>query len=434
MIDITKFGAIGDGITLNTTAIQSAINIASETGDKVYIPNGVFLTGAVSLNGASLYLESGAVLKASGNIEDYTVWPYYHNEMGDLRALLVNLGYDNVVIEGSGTIDFSGHDFYDMEAWAVPDNSKLPFTEEQKRECTHPIGVRPAQFLFFHNSKNVIVRGIRIIDAPCWTVTFSECENVKLQGLTIDTDLNIPNDDGIHISACKGVIISDCNISSGDDCIALSCITNWEKTCEDIVITNCILRSCSKAVVVGYQYSIVRNVMISNCIIKDSNRGFCIMCNDDSSLVENVRVTNLFIDTRVRAGNWWGNGEPVFMMAVKQDDNIPSAQHPHHKTECAIRNVRLDGITCIGENALGIYGTNGNIREIELRNIDYTRKKSANIELKGLGFDFSPSNITFEVPEDCGLYIGGGAEVKQENLCMRQWQVIHENERDAHEL
>ena len=72
----------------------------------------------------------------------------------------------------------------------------------------------------------------------------------------------VPNDYGIHLCSCKGVVISDCNISGGDDCIALSGITNWEKPCEDVVITNCVLRSCSKAIVIGYIYSVVRNCLI----------------------------------------------------------------------------------------------------------------------------------------------------------------------------
>ncbi|MBD5466596.1 MAG: hypothetical protein HDR21_00395 [Lachnospiraceae bacterium] len=425
MIDITTFGAIGDGTTMNTAAIQAALDQAAKTGAMVQIPDGVFLTGTLVLNGASLHLESGAVLKASGNMEDYPEQPYHHNEMGTLRAMLVNLGHDNVTIEGDGTIDFSGCAFYDMDAWNVP-SGKVPFREEQIRECTHPIGTRPAQCLFFHASKNITIRNIRVIDAPCWTLTFSECENVKLTGLTIDTDLNIPNNDGIHICACKGVIISDCHISSGDDCIALTCITNWEKPCEDVVITNCVLRSCSKAIVIGYLYSVVRNVLISNCIIKESNRGFCIMCNDESSLVENVRISNMLIDTKIRAGNWWGNGEPIFMMAVKHDYDIPAEQFPQRKTESAIRNVQIENVTCMGENAMGIYGTGGNICEVVLRHIDYRRKPSANLALKGEVFDFSPGRIEFEVPADCGLFIGGNAETKLEDLRMHDWRIIEE--------
>lgn len=99
-------------------------------------------------------------------------------------------------------------------------------------------------------------------------------------------------------------------------------------------------------------------------------------------------------------GNWWGNGEPIFMMAVKHDYLIPAEQDPHRETDCAIRNVHIDGVTCMGENAMGIYGVDGNIREVELRNIDFTRKPSKNLPLKGNVFDFAPGRVDFEVPED----------------------------------
>lgn len=78
-----------------------------------------------------------------------------------------------------------------------------------------------------------------------------------------------------------------------------------------------------------------------------------------------------------------------------------------------------------GENAMGIYGVDGNIREVELRNIDFTRKPSKNLPLKGNVFDFAPGRVDFEVPEDCGLYIGGGADVKLENINTRAWKIIH---------
>ncbi len=279
-----------------------------------------------------------------------------------------------------------------MNAWNVP-ASRVPFNDEQIRECTHPIGIRPSQCLFFHQSKNITVRGIRVIDAPCWTFTFSECENVKLTCLTIDTDLTIPNNDGIHLSASRDVIISDCHISSGDDCIAVTSITNWAKPCEDYML-------------------------ITNCIIKESNRGLCIMCNDQSSLVENVRVNNMRIDTRIRAGNWWGNGEPILIMALKHDQWIPADQHPHHQTECSVRNIHIDGITCTAENAMGIYGAEGCIREVSLQNIDYTRKSSANIALKGYAFDFAPACVDVDVPVDCGLYIGSYVEVLLDRLIL----------------
>ena len=425
MINIKNFGAVADGVTVNTKAIQAAIDEACKTGETVQIPGGVFVTGTINLNGASMYLEPGAVLKGSDKMEDYPVQPYLHNEMGPLQALIVNLGYDNVTVEGSGTIDLNGTSFFDPSTRNVPP-SRVPFTEEQIAECTYPKLERPNQCIFFHNSKNIVFRGIKVIDAPCWTFSFNECEDIKMIDLTIDTSLNVPNDDGMHFCSCKGVLVTNCNISSGDDCIALSSITNWHKPCEDIVISNCVLRSCSKAIVIGYIYSVIRNVTITNCIIKESNRGLCFMCCDESALVENVRISNMIIDTRIRAGNWWGNGEPIFMMAVKHDYHIPAEQHPHRVTECAIRNVHIDGVTCMGENAIGVYGTNDNIREVELRNIDFTKKPSKKIMLKGNRFDFEPGRVEFDIPEDCGVYVGGGAEVKLENINTRQWKIVQE--------
>lgn len=423
MLNLKDFGAIGDGKFMNTEVFQTAIDATAIKGEGLCIPAGTYLTGTINLKGVSLYLEAGAVIKASSSIEDYPEQAYVHNEMGPLKALIVNLGADNVSITGMGTIDLSGKSFYDTTVMNVPE-TKVPMNEKQVSECTYPIGTRPGQCIFFHNSKNIRISGITIVDAPCWTLSFSECENVRLTNLTIDTDLNVPNDDGIHISSCKGVIISDCNISSGDDCIALSCITNWDKPCEDVVITNCVLRSCSKAIVVGYVYSVVRNVTISNCIIKESNRGLCFMCNDECGLIENVRVNNMIIDTRIRAGNWWGNGEPIFMMALKHDYFIPKEQKPKRRTDCAIRNVHIDGVTCMGENTMGIVGVRDNIREITLKNIDFTRKPSENLKLKGSVLDVSPARVQVEVPEDCGLYVEGPYDITYENINTRQWSMV----------
>ena len=426
MLNILDFGAVGDGKFMNTQAFASAIEAAKKTGEAVLVPAGTFLTGTINLQGVSLRLDTGSVIKASPDLADYPAQDFYHNEMGALRALIVNLRHDNVSITGSGTIDFSGHAFYDTESYNVPD-SEVPFTDAQVLECTHPIGDRPAQCLFMHGGKNLVVSGITIVDSPCWTLTFSECENVKLLGLTIDTDLNIPNDDGIHITSCKGVIISDCNISSGDDCISISCITNWDKPCEDIVITNCVLRSCSKTIVIGYIYSVIRNVLISNCIVKESNRGFCIMAHDECGLVENVRVTNCIFDTRIRAGNWWGNGEPILMMAVRHDMHLPEEQKHHSAPGCAIRSIHLNGITCMGENAMGIIGTKGNIQNVTLQNIEYIRKPSANLPLKGHRFDLSPSDVKAEAPADCALVIHGAKDVMLNHVTTGDWRILQED-------
>lgn len=416
MTDLLQYGAVGDGKTLCTESFRRAVRAAKERGGAVNLPASVFLTGTIDLQGVSLHLESGAVIKGSPDPAGYPVLPYRHNELGDLQALIVCLGGKNVSLTGEGVIDINGSSFFDFSRPIIP-NSRVPFRESQIKECTVEREWRPTQSIFFHQMENLTLRGITVLDAPCWTITFSECANIKALGLTIDTNLNVPNDDGMHFCGCNGVVVSDCRISSGDDCIAISGITNWTKPCENIVITNCVLRSCSKALVMGYIYSHVRNVLIENVIIQESNRGLYFMCDTQGGLVENVRVKNMLIDTRVRAGNWWGNGEAVFFMAMKHDYTIPPEQNPHRETPVNYRSIVLEGITCQSENAIGAVGTQPHAyEEVTLRDITVARKPSANLPLKGNTFDVAPAPDVVEA-----AYAYGKIDSPLGGLTTDQW-------------
>lgn len=407
MISIEKYGAVGDGKTLNTKSFQQAVEKALGTGEAVLVPPGVYLSGTIDLKGASLYLEKGAVIKASPNLQDYPVQDFVHNELGPLRALIVCLAGEDVVLSGEGTIDLNGKSFHDENRPIVP-HSLVPFSPAQIAECTYMCDGRPTQSIFFHGVKGLTVKDIQVLDAPCWTFTFTECQQVKVRCLTIKTHLNVPNDDGMHFCSCKGVIVSDCHIESGDDCIAVSGITNWAKPCEDIVISNCVLKSCSKAIVLGYIYSHVRNVTISNVVIKESNRGLCLMANPQCGLVENVRVQNLVIDTRIAAGNWWGNGEPIFVMGIEHDGHIPPEQKPQREVLVNFKNIHFTGISCMGENAIGVVGTGKNIEEMYFTDINFVLKPSHNLPLKGRTLDTAPSHTVVQIPENCGFYSKGG--------------------------
>lgn len=421
MKNILDFGAKGDGSTLCTESFRAAIAAALPNKEQVLVPPGTYLTGTIDLKGCSLHVEQGAVVKASSREEDYPPQAYEHNELGTLRAALICLGGENVTLSGRGTIDLSGVSFYDFSKPIVPP-SLVPFTKAQEGECTMTHTWRPSQSIFFHAVKNLTVSDLTVVDAPCWTFSFNECENVKVLGLTIDTSFNVPNDDGMHFCSCNGVLVSDCHISSGDDCIAISGITNWEKPCENIVITNCVLRSCSKAIVLGYIYSHVRNVLIENVVIQESNRGLCFMCSDECGLVENVRVKNMIIDTRIRAGNWWGNGEPIFFMALKHDGNIPANQKPQRKTELSYRNIVVEGITCTGENAIGAVGVGDRYENVVLRNLIMERKPSQNLCLKGSTFDVAPSPEVIAVPPQAGIYCKGAKGLTLEGMHLAPYQ------------
>lgn len=409
-ISITDFGAVADTGEVRTKAIQQAIDAADSCQGTVVIPAGTFMTGTLNLKGADLYLEKGAVLLGSPNREDYTANGYLHCEFGETYSLLYAIDQRNCTVYGQGTIDCAGRNFFDFSGFQPPEHLKNKFHPYQLQETTAPYSWRPNQPIFFHNCTHVKVRDITILDAPCWTLTFSQCRDVEVRGITNMGHPRVANNDAIHVSASRDVIIADCNLSSADDCIAISSITNWSVPCENITVTNCILRSFSKAIVLGYSHSIVRNVTISNCQIHDSNRGLCIMPAAKTGLVENVVVSGLRIDTRVRAGNWWGNGEPILMESLP----YTTKDHVDHTAEInardykvTMRNIMIRDLICTSENAGGIVGLD-NGENISLDRVWIQLKESENLSLKGNVLDTAPAEEIFPVPEgNCILYING---------------------------
>ena len=152
-------------------------------------------------------------------------------------------------------------------------------------------------------------------------------------------------------------------------------------------------------------HGIIRNVTISNCIIKESNRGFCIMCSSKTGLVEHVLVENLRIETRVRAGNWWGNGEPICIFALYHNNESYCNPVPDRNIEVNIHDIQIRNVSCLAENAVAIVGEGGNIQNILIDGIYYEKRKSDNSYLKGKKrIDVSPSKEDVTLPEDENEY------------------------------
>lgn len=379
---VTDHGVVSDSHLVQTQALQAVIDMAEETGSEVCFPAGVYITGTLDLHSVSVKLERGAVLQASEALSDYRTNGYFHNEMGEVKSLLYSFNADGIKLYGEGTIDLRGDSFYDKDKPVLPEGT---LTEAQRAECTYSCKGRPNQPIFFYGAKNITVTGITILNAPCWTMSFIEAENVHIIEVTVKGHPNVPNNDGMHFCSCSGVFIHGCNIDTADDCIALSAITDWNKPCENVVISDCVLRSFSKTISIGYMHSIVRNVTVTNCTIRDSNRGICIMASAGSGLVENVAVSNMVIDTRVRAGNWWGNGEPIFIMTTRHHNYVDAV--PRADVKYSVRNAIFSGIVCHSENAVGLIGVDKNITDILFRDIVIHLKKSDNLSLKGRVFD-----------------------------------------------
>lgn len=403
-LNICDFGALPESGGLCTAALQAALDAANNAGGgTVVIPRGVFLTGTVNLGSASLRLEKGAVLKGSPGLSDYSFCGYRHNEMGDVLPLLYSMGGQGIRLSGEGTIDLNGDAFFDFGKPRIPP-SKIALTEEQKMECTVSYNGRPNQPIFFYRCSNVTVEGLTIVNAPCWTFSFAECDTVRMLDLTIDNNLRVPNNDGMHFCCSRNILIRGCSISSGDDCIAFTGITDWEIPCQDAVVSDCILKTCSKAILIGYMHSIVRNISVSNVIISESNRGICVCASERTGLVENVTISNIQIQTRIRAGNWWGNGEPVLMMGTWHNYDRYALPAPNRNLDENICNVRISSAIIHADNAIGIVGANGNIRNIKMDGLTICMNESVNMAVKGKVLDLAPSEQIETLPQDGNDY------------------------------
>ena len=366
---IKIYGAVGDGKTLATKAVQQAVDACAVAGGgTVEVPAGTYVIGTVFLKShVELHLGSGAVLKGSSSLADYhsyTMPEYGQNYYG----MLFTENAEDVAITGEGTVDGNNAVFYDFTQAKALDTATTRYTRQRNnyRHVASGIGDgpvvpldRPRQMVVFSVCKNVRVSNVSLINSPFWTLHFADCTGVAVRGVRLYSGLLVPNADGIDFTDCQNVTVSDCDIQAGDDALVVSGYNHHfeipgfhhlRRVSENITITNCNLQSASSGIRIGYlDQNTVRNVTVSNCNITNSTRGINISLRDEGSL-ENLIFSNIRIETRLRTGDWWGNGEPIHLSAIRgnADKSVPMGR---------IRNVQFNNITCRGENGILVYGT-----------------------------------------------------------------------------
>jgi polygalacturonase len=286
--NVQEAGALGDGQTLDTPAIQSAIDAcAGQGGGTVFLPAGHYQVGSLFLrNNITLYLDAGAVILGSQNHADYPIiqsrWEGVHQD--SYAPLIGGDHLQNIAVIGRGTIDGRG------EYW---------WKAKKENALAYP---RP-RLIGFSDCKDVLIEGITALNSPSWTIHPLHCQNVTIHGITIINPDASPNTDGINPDSCRLVRISDCYVSVGDDCITIKSGTEHEHPdrlapCRDIAITNCTLERGHGGVVIGSEMSGgVKNVVISNCVFIGTDRGVRIKTRRGrGGAVEDIRVSNLIMD------------------------------------------------------------------------------------------------------------------------------------------
>jgi polygalacturonase len=374
-INVRDLGAKGDGKTLDTKAIQAAVDKCAQTGGKVMLSKGTFLTGTIYLkSNVTLVVEKGAVMLGSLNLEDYPVNEFGFNNLNAFRvnrALIYASGMTNIGIEGGGIIDGQGGSF--VKALKL---------------------VRPF-LLWFKECKGVNVEKVELRNSAMWMQYYVHCEDVRISDIKVFNHGN-SNNDMLDIDGCRNVIIDGVIGDSDDDGITFKSMD----TCisENIIVSNCIMGSHCNGLKFGTETTGgFRNVTITNCVIRSSvvdsvdsgtregTSGISLEIVD-GGIMENINISNIVID---------GPRVSLFVRLGNRARKYYSEAPPPPIGQ--IKNIQISNIiarssrSIMGLAILGIPG--GMIENITLSNIKLT--------LTGGGTE---EDARFLVPENADRY------------------------------
>ncbi|MHC4119052.1 MAG: glycoside hydrolase family 28 protein [Planctomycetota bacterium] len=318
--DVRDFGAEGDGATLCTGAIQKAIDrCTANGGGTVYLAPGKFLSGTIYMKtGVTLKLAAGCTLLGSKNLEDYppTVQAFrsYTDNYTD-KSLIYAEKAERIAIIGRGTIDGQGGSF------------------------RGPYKVRP-YIIRFIECRNVVTEDITIRNSPMWVQHYMACDDVRITGVTVKSRVN-RNNDGINIDSCRRVLISDCNIISGDDAIVLK--STSARICRDVTVNNCVVSSRCNGLKMGTESNGgFRNIVMTGCAIYDTRLAGVALEIVDGGVMDRVVVSNITMDKV---------GAPIFLRLG--DRARPFRKDMEKPGIGTMRNITISNIEATGANPTG---------------------------------------------------------------------------------
>jgi hypothetical protein len=357
---VREFGAVGDGVTMDTQAIQKALDACHAAGGgRVTIEGGRYLSSTIQIkSGVELHLASDGVLVASDRTADYPeiksdIWNWQLAPRRNSRCFIYAEGASRIAITGRGMIECPGArvcELYNSTLW------------KYRRKEEH----FPPRMVLLVCCTDVVLRDFTIKDAAAgWATWILGCRDVNVDNVTMDADLDLPNSDGLHINCCQDVTVSNCRIRTGDDALIIRAYTSVLKNptpCERIAVTNCTLTSHSSGIRLAWANDgIMRNCVLSNITITDSMVGIAGVLpfpldpanpksdqGPDATLIERIYFNNIILN-RI-----WG--EPIKLAVAPGADitairdlsfsNIHSVSRLAPQflgaEDCPLQNITID--------------------------------------------------------------------------------------------
>lgn len=409
--DVQDYGAIGDGITLNTKAIQATIDSCSiNGGGTVYFaPNHVFLSGTIEIkSNVTLRLDGNSKIIGSNYLKDYREdvggCPYGE---GIDRAFIYANGAYNIAFSGSGTIDGGNHGSKNQSS----EGAHL-LDENDEKTPHRPVAIR------LQNCTRVRMNNLLFVNSRSWFTHLQFCTDVAINGITI----NNPFQDGFNIESCQDVRISDCSLNCWDDGFALT-TSHPNKPIRNITITNCTVRSHWSAIRFGpLSKGDFENVLFNNLVLHDCGGGGIKIDPCEGGAVRNCLFNNIRMEQvqgpiciqsarwpNIGAGNWDEQGRKLMpashihdlqftnmiIHAAGKPSNDPN-HNPiiwiHGHPEALAKNITFENI----QITLPGGGTVENAARRDMRDVDEIKWDEA-------GYWYT-NKSAFGVPPSYGLY------------------------------
>lgn len=331
---------------LITKQLQAVIDQCSdEGGGTIYFPAGEYLTGSIILK-SNTYLElsPGAILYGSTDVKDYTEKA--------CKSLIYAKEASNVGIVGQGIINGNGDSFW-----------------RGKEDI-----VRPDRFLLFEDCQRIRINGITLLNSPNWNLELLNCDYAWIDGVSMISDIDSPNTDGIDPTSSSHIFISNCYFELGDDAICPK--SRGTKPTEYIVVENCVIKSDDSAIKLGTRSEApIRHMTFNNIVIKDTQYGIAFFAKD-GGVFEDVRFSNIIIES-VRSEDSKSDrpsgSYPIFLdIERRSPDGLLTAIKDIHFSDITINSY--DGhCMCLGQPDL-------NIENLYFNNITYNLQKHRTFE------------------------------------------------------
>lgn len=423
-----KYGAVGDGKTLNTQALQKAIDAAAKKGGVVMLAPGQYLTGSLFLKkGVTLHLDKGVTLLGSQDLKDYPemMTRVAGIEMKWPAGLLNIIDQDNVAITGEGTVDGQGKPFWD-KYWAM----RKEYDPKGLRWIVDYDAQRP-RLLVMANSSNVTVKGVTLQRSGFWTVHVLYSKNVTVDGITVRNNLggHGPSTDGIDIDSSSYVLVQNSDIDCNDDNFCLKAGRDADglrvnRPAEYIVIQNCVAGAGDGLFTCGSETSGgIRHVIARNLKAKGTKVGIRIKSAlTRGGTVEDIKVDNIEMDGVGTAILLTMNWNPAYSYSTLPEGYTEATLPAHwkamltkvepaekgipHFRDVVISNVRVQN----AKTAISAEGQPNSLLEgMTLNNVTMTAETAG-----GLNYakDWVIKNVTITAKDEEPIAVQNSSKIK----------------------